>query len=91
MTTVYITKYALTKGILCGEIDEARRTTDDNYVYLKHDQWTLLRLGKDAHLTIEEARTAAEKMRQKHVASLQRKLAKSEAICFLNAEAKPVR
>ena len=77
--TIYVTKYALTKGIF---IHQAHLGTagdgwvEGAYVYTS-GHWALqCRLGHDAFLTEDEALAAAEKMRARKLASLAKQISK---------------
>lgn len=78
ITHVYVTKYATTAGIYRGEVD--RKYSDGEFVYIKGQNWGSYKLGRDAFLTIEEARAGAEASRQKKIASLEKQLAKLRAL-----------
>jgi protein subunit release factor A len=78
---VYITKYALTSGIL--EI-EARNGTAENMVCYRskgasYDQYAH---GNDWHVDIDSAKAKAEQMRQAKIASLKKQIAKLEKLEF---------
>lgn len=80
---IWITKYALTKGILEkeAEIDfhETMASVPSADIRLG---WTDYFHRPNWHKTQEEARARAEVMRQKKIASLERQLAKLRAIRF---------
>lgn len=75
--TVYITKYALTLGILmkdakpCGTADMIQVGT--TYFH---------REGRDWHLTLEGAQRRAEAMRVKKILSLEKSITKLRAMKF---------
>lgn len=74
---VYVTKYALTGGVRRNDVvklwtsDLSGRTYADAY-----------ELGKDAHVTLDDARAAFEKMRASAIKSAERKLEKLRAMKF---------
>jgi hypothetical protein len=81
---VFVTKYALTQGILEVEV-EGEPTVGDmvvsipkpgNYRDCFHGE------GKDWHRTLDAARERAEKMRLAKVASLKKSIAKFERLKF---------
>ena len=86
MTTVYITKYALSGDIGTGEtessIDGTRITVKDTYgaSYYYDDEW---------HTTWTQAVERAEQMRAARIASLEKSLDKVRALTFPLTPAKP--
>lgn len=76
---VYITKYALTSGII--EADAEILTGD---MILINGDWNRYfhGEGKDWHRTFEEAYKKAEQMRIKKIASLKKQLSKYEKMRF---------
>jgi hypothetical protein len=77
--TVWISKYALAKGVY--EI-EAQFVGNDT---VKGTQWLSSYYrgeGREWHKTREEALTRAEEMRVKEIAALRRKIFKMEALDF---------
>ena len=78
MKTMYCSKYALTSGV----------TEHDGYFThtgsFVPEGWTCTywAVGKDVHDTKEAAYAAAEKMRQKKIASLEKQIAKLRAMTF---------
>lgn len=75
MTTYYVTKYALTAGILkvegvvgSGETMLVFKRKDSTYREYVHD--------KDFHSTLEAANLRAEEMRQKRITSTEKSLDK---------------
>ena len=84
---IWISKYALTDGVTeheCEEPDEGSR-----YVYPGPPfmAYVGFRLGRDAHLTRDEATKAAEAARLKKIAGLHKQLAKLEKMSFLGMPA----
>jgi hypothetical protein len=78
---VWVTKYALTKGIQEVEVD---RREDSQYCYSK-DQWRVqyVGLGKEWHLTRDSAVTRANEMRRAKLSSLRKSFAKFEKLNFV--------
>ena len=74
---VYITKYALTRGIIEKEVTMIRPTMvrADNYNYYHKPYW---------HETKEEAIKHAEEMRVKAIASTKKRLEALEKLSFKN-------
>ena len=74
----YITKYALTKGIIEKEVSVLSlhmvRVTDNPYEEYYH--------GSEWHETLDQARTTACRMRDEKIASMRKKLAKLEKMIF---------
>lgn len=79
MLIVYITKYALTTGIIKAE----GRISDDMVVYTpKGGGFRQYAHGKDFHFTEEDARSRAEEMRIAKLKSLDRQAKKVSAMKF---------
>lgn len=81
-TILYLTKYALTKGII--EVKEEqldKRYLNENSVklvgYFDH-----FHFGKDVFKTREEAKKVAEQMRDKKLESVKKQLKKLEKMTF---------
>ncbi len=84
---VYITKYALTKGIETAEVDFTNDDDDDvKYVYTRgryHQQFVM---DRDAFLTYAEAAVAARAMRDRKAISLRKQLNKVTGLLFPTME-----
>lgn len=81
MSTVFITKYALTGGIL--ELPLVKRGNGMVTVKrpgISNGDWDFF--GNDWHPTREEAVKRAEDMRQAKIKSLQKQIAKLEKLSF---------
>ena len=78
-TKVWITKYALSQGITehMAEIKEGSAYPGAPFM-----SFYGFVIGKDAHLTREEAVAAAEKQRQKKIASVKKQLTALEKLSF---------
>lgn len=74
---VFITKYALTKGVLEEEVIDCGDGSVRNqfYVYFHGE-------GKEWHKSKESAEKKAEEMRQNKIASLKKQIEKLEKIRF---------
>ena len=74
-TKIYITKFALTKGIFTrdAKIDES------NTAWICNSSMTELYFKKDYFLTFEEAKQDAIARQQKKIASLKKQLSKIES------------
>ncbi|WP_447872022.1 tail fiber assembly protein [Serratia fonticola] len=80
LTSGYITKYALTAGIIKreGEIDDS-----GSFRYKDPEAWGTSSIWHtDFRLTEAEALAKAEDMRKKKIASLKKQIAKLEAMTF---------
>ena len=79
---IWISKYALSDGITEHDCEEP--PDGDNYVRpgAPFASFAIFRLGTAAHTTREEAVKAAEKMRDKKMASIRKQLARLEAMKF---------
>lgn len=78
---VWITRYALSSGI---EENVASHDTSD-YISVQ-GVWSLLKLGRDVHLSERAAIKAANAMRTKKIASLRAQIKKLEAMSFRSKE-----
>jgi len=83
MIQVYITKYALTAGILLREVEEVERAqsmiswcNSRGYREYLHGE------GKNWHRTWESALQCAEAMRAKRIKSLEKSLKALQALVF---------
>ena len=73
---VYITKYALTRGIIATEAEKCDPTdmiSTKDYYYQHKPHW---------HESLQDAIAQAEKMRLKKIASLEKQLKKIKEISF---------
>lgn len=68
MQLVYITRFAFTKGILVTTIPHDRGT----FIY----DFSIFEIGKDAFLTVEEARAKVEEMRNRRIKEYEAKIEK---------------
>jgi hypothetical protein len=76
---VYITQYALTKGILEAEV----RATHCPTMVVRTDTMYQTAYHKPYwHMTMAEAVVHAEQMRQRKIVSVKKQLAKLEALTF---------
>ncbi len=69
---VWITKYALTKGLYEEEIEPPRAGSD--YVYTKGPYRVQFRLGKDAFVDRKQAVKEADRLRRNKINSLKRQV-----------------
>ena len=86
----YVTKYALTKGII--EVEARLGISDNGYdryicFYEKasnaHGEWPVMyKVGTDAFLTKKEAIANAKKRRKKRIESLKKKIATLSKLTF---------
>lgn len=85
MKKVFITKYALTQGILEEEADitvyQSPIEKPREYARVKGD-WSGYPIGKEAFYTLEEAVKRAEEMRKKKIESLKKQIVKLEKLSF---------
>ena len=80
MTTVYITKYALTQGII--KVDDVTTNTPDGSVRIP-DWGCTTRFHKEQwHLTKADAIKKAESMRDNKITSFEKQLVKLKAMKF---------
>lgn len=78
--TAYITKYALTEGIISVEVTLGHFPGVVREV--GEARWVYTYAGADWHRTREAAVASAEKMRAKRIASLEKQIAKLKALDF---------
>lgn len=84
---IYVTKYALSRGVF-----EAEAEVDENgFAVVRRSGWTGFDQyfhgeGRDWCSTKEQALEAAEKMRIKRIASLEKQVAKLKALPFAVGE-----
>ncbi len=71
---VYITKYALTQGIIIAEMEVKPNGT---YVQAKHPDWrhAIGLHAPDWHLTLSGAKERADEMRHQRIAMLEKQIA----------------
>lgn len=79
MTKVFITKFALTRGIEEAEADE---TAYGDMVTTRHLGYTQYFHGNEFHLTMEEAVKDAEHRRLKKIQSLEKQIEKFKNLKF---------
>lgn len=81
---VFVSKYAITDGIT---EHDATISGDGGYASVpgRLGLYTL-KMGRDAHLTREEAVAKAHEMRMRRIASLQKQIAKLEQMTFEQTE-----
>lgn len=72
--TVFVSKYALAGEIVTREVWE----NGDGWVVERGKYFNSFKVGRDAHLTADEAIAAAKEARAKKVASLKKQIAKLE-------------
>lgn len=81
MAKVFITKYALTKGIKEIEADIIR-SRFENEEYVIDDSYSYFRIGTNAFTDKSEALKKAEEMRIRKIASLRKQIEKLEKLSF---------
>jgi hypothetical protein len=77
---VYITTYALSKGIYAVEVDIC--DTYPKLAFRTNDSWETSYHKPHWHETIEEAQAQAETMRVNKITSLKKQLVKLESLRF---------
>lgn len=83
MTTYYISKYALTKGVYAVETDEPLFEGRMVVVRQKYGDAYYHNEGQDWHRTREAANAKAEQMRIKKIGALKKQIVKLEAMRFV--------
>jgi len=81
MAKVFITKYALTKGIKEIEADIIR-SRFENEEYVIDDSYSYFRIGTNAFTDKSEALKKAEEMKIRKIASLRKQMEKLEKLSF---------
>lgn len=82
MAKVFITKYALTKGIIEKEADIHSFRDGSKFAYIRGELFIGYKMTVDAFYDYESAIQKAEKMREKRIASLKRQIGKLEKLSF---------
>lgn len=78
---VWVSKYALSDGIKEMDGMELSVSDDGRRKYVTMGMYFFY-LGKEAHETPEAARAAAEKMRQRKIASIRAQIERLETLTF---------
>lgn len=81
MAKVFITNYALTKGIIEKEAEIHSYRDGSKYAYVR-GEFIGYRMTKEAFYNHEDAVRKAEEMKQKKIASLKKQIAKLEKLSF---------
>lgn len=76
---VYITKYALTQGILEKDLEVSPAYYNDKIFYATEGFYSY-RIGTEAFLNIEDARKNAEERKLKKIESLKKQIKKLETL-----------
>jgi hypothetical protein len=86
MTKVFVTKYALTKGILCVECEIKALSIDHVYAVVNPNGFRCYyRFGRDFSYTLAEAKIKAEQMRDAKIKALHKLIDKLSKMDFTNA------
>jgi hypothetical protein len=80
--TAYVTKFALTTGILKTEAEHCISSSADMIAYPPTLGPSSYAHGNEWHVTLEEALARAEEMRQKKIVSLKKQIARLEKLVF---------
>lgn len=83
MAKVFITKYALTKGIIEKEAEINSYRDGSKYAYVR-GEFNGYNMTRDAFFDYNNAIQNAEEMRQKKIASLKKQITKLEKLSFNN-------
>lgn len=77
---VFVSRHAITNGIT----EHDATISGNGYASAQGNRWGFysLKMGRDAHLTREEAVAKANDMRRKKIASLQKQIDKLEQMTF---------
>ena len=85
MTTIYVTKYALSAGPFTVD---AEITSDGTYASWRDKGWTQSAYGKEFWLTEAEALADCERRRLNKIKSIEKQKAKLEKMIFTFSEVK---
>lgn len=85
MTTIYVTKYALSSGVFTVD---AEISSEGSMASWKTNGWTEFAHGKDFWLTEAEALADCERRRQNKIKSIEKQKAKLEKMTFTFDEVK---
>lgn len=90
--TVYITKYALTRGIIKAEakIQSFNYLTKEEQRAYINGYYNSLVISTDAFFSFDEAKKKAEQMKLKKIASLKKQIQKLEKLSFVEAKNIPL-
>ena len=80
--TIYVTKYALTKGILKIEAEYSGISEMMCDIFSGFYRCTYHGVNRDYTFTLEEAKKIAEKMKNKKISSLKKQIKKLEEMIF---------
>ena len=80
---VFVTKYALTAGIVVVEVEYGHAGSAEKYVYRMRGGLQQFVMGENAFFTYPEAVIAAREMRNKKELSLKKQLRKVSGMIFL--------
>lgn len=86
MTTVYVTKYALSSGIFTADAELKSDGKSASWKDIKGYRWFMY--GKDFHLTEEEALADCERRRKAKLTSIEKHKSKLEKMTFTFGESK---
>lgn len=81
MAKVFITNYALTKGIIEKEVEIHSYRNGSKYAYVR-GEFIGYNMEKEAFSNHEDAIRKAEEMKQKKIASLKKQITKLEKLSF---------
>lgn len=82
MEKVYITKYALTRGILEIEAEIMKSYWDKYPGYVKDEEGKIYYINKDAFTDEDEAILKAEEMRKERIISLYKQIDRLDKLRF---------
>lgn len=77
---VWLSKYALTEDV--EETAIQSDCIDGQYIRVEARKYGIYKIGRDVHTSREDAVKAADAMRKKKIASLQKQIKKLEALKF---------
>lgn len=82
MTTIYVTRYALSSGVFIAEAEVGNNGSKSASWKDANGYWWFMH-GKDFHLTEEEALADCERRRKAKIASIEKQRAKLEKMTFV--------
>ena len=85
MTTIYVTKFALTKGVVL-KVEATKSQYDNHYYFFYKDIKKVFVGAGDYYLDEKDALDRAKVLRDNRIASLKKQIAKLEAMDFGGAK-----
>lgn len=89
--TVYVTKYALTKGILTKRVREVAESARYLFLKVEGEQYSIYDpTRREVHATMDAAQAEARAMAERKIASLRKQMSKAMKIASIGAKVVPL-